>query len=119
MIATPWSRSRRTIVNSRLTSSSVSDDVGSSRASTFNPGLRARVISTSWRCAGDSSAPRRSIGTRSATPTPRSAGHGAQPPPVDERPAGRQLAEEQVLGDRDTRNDLGLLIGDADAGVAG
>ena len=80
----------------------------------------ARMISTSWRCAEESSSPIRPRGrTRSK---PYSASSRAticvEPAAVDEGAATRQLAGEDVLGHVDARDDLGLLVDDPDAGGA-
>ena len=50
-MATPAALSWRTIANRRRVSSSVSEEVGSSSASSRTPARSARMISTSWRCA--------------------------------------------------------------------
>ena len=106
--------------NSRRASSSVSDEVGSSKAISRPPARTARMISIIWRCAGPE-AWRRAAAAASRSSMPNAASTARrllfEPSPVeqDAEPA-RHVADEDVLGHRQVGDDLRLLVDDADAG---
>ena len=82
--------------------------------------LTARMISTSWRWAEESSSPMRSRGSTFSKPYSASSAstRWLSVAAVDEGAAPRQLAGEDVLGHIDAGDDLRLLVDDADAGGA-
>ena len=115
--------SAKSCVTSRL----VSADVGSSMTRIARAAGRrslaeaasALAISTICRCAR----PRRPTGARGSSVMPRSSSsadvRSCERAPVDDAaPARRQLAEEDVLGDREVRDEVQLLVDDADAEIA-
>ncbi len=79
--------------------------------------LTARMISTSWRWAEESSSPIRSTGqgTLEAVLGELPVDHLVEGTPVDEGAPPGQLAGEDVLGHVHAGDDLGLLVDDPHA----
>jgi hypothetical protein len=96
----------------------VSDDVGSSRISSFGRQERARAISTSCFWAVE----RRRTGVRGSSrrpePLEQGAGVGVEPGPVEQAGGagrGRFAAEEDVAGDVEAGDQVQLLVDHRDA----
>ncbi len=119
-IATPRSRRERRTANRSVISVSVSEAVGSSRMSTLASMASARAKATIVCCTGDrspASIPRGIfwlMPSSSARARRRRAFHCTMP-----AAAGRLLAEEDVLGDADRRDDRQLLVERDDPGAVG
>ena len=111
---------RRTIVNSRSTSWADSEAVGSSRIRTRASSDSALAISMSCWSAIDRPRTSADGSIRTSSPSKIAGGLAAHRPPVDgpKRP-GRRVAHEDVLGDRQVREQPRLLVDDGDPELAG
>ena len=113
---TPWSRRSRIRSSRCWESASFSAAVGSSRISSFTSLANALAISTSCCLPTPMSLIR--VSGSSFRPTRASSSSASRRRlPVDDAAAGRLVAEEDVLGDRQLGDQRELLVDDHDAGV--